>query len=389
VPRLSVDASALAYRRRTGIGRVLESVLPELVDMAGPRIRIRLFAGGPIKVPLIGDLIREGRLEVETARSPSLYLWQQSVMGHAIGRFRPAAHLAPEALLPMGLRTPALGIVHDLLWRRHPETCKPHVRLVCRLRFAPSLAASSAILCDSGFTRDELESLYPGCGPAPHVARLGVCTGRFRPASDADMPALDRFRAAHRLEQPYLLAVGNIRPHKNLGLVTEALRRMQAAGECVPPFAVIGTSSAALDDRIDPAGLPPGTVRRIGFLDDEEVALAYRGALALVFPSRYEGFGLPVLEAMASGLPVLHARAGALPEVAGDAGIAFDPGDPGQLAAAIRRLHTQPGLAAELRSRGLRRAAEFSWRKTAQAWWERLEPMLLRRNDGRGEGPSQ
>lgn len=372
--RISIDASALANPRQTGIARALDSLLPELTRLAGPAARLRLLAGGRLLSPAAAELLEEGLIEAQWRPAPSLYVWQQFAMGRAIRQFQPHVHLAPEGLLPLGLSCPSVGIVHDLLWLRHPETCKPHVRLVYRWRFRASLRALSAALFDSAFTLGEVAERFPGAAPeSSTVAHLGVDHRRFNPGGPADLPAVAEFRERADLRRPYLLAVGNIRPHKNLDVVVRALRLLHASGASTPQFAVVGAGPQGLGASPDAADLPPGTLRPLGYMDDRDLIHAYRGALALVFPSRYEGFGLPLVEAMAVGLPVLYAGAGALPEVAGDAGLRFDPFHPDELARAIARLQADEDFRRDLGRRSLERARAFDWPTTAGKLWDTLQ----------------
>lgn len=372
--RLSIDATALANPVRTGIGRALESLLPELVRLAGDQSRIRLFSGGRILGPAAGLVRDEPNLDAETVRFPSLYAWQQFGMGRRIRAFAPTVHLAPEGLLPLGLAVPAVGIVHDLLWLRYPETCKPHVRRVYRWRFASSLRRLAAVQYDSTFTRAEVDSAFPGVAPAhAEVVPLGVSASVFHPPTDEDRERFTELRRRHPLPASYLLTVGNLRRHKNLEVLLVALKRLHASGDAAPPLVVVGAGELSPELEALRRELPDGAVELAGYLDEEALRLTYQQAELFIFPSVYEGFGLPLLEAMAAGAPVAYARAGALPEVAGDAGLGFEPRDPDDLASVLRRALSDAGLRADLSRQGLRRAAGFSWRQTAEALWSTLE----------------
>lgn len=353
---------------------MLESLLPELVRLAGPQSRIRLFAGGRILGSTASLLEAEAALEAETYPSPSLYLWQQFGMGRAVSKFGPSVHLAPEGLLPLGLRPPAVGIVHDLLWLRYPTTCKAHVRAVYHGRFRSCLKRLAAVQYDSAFTRAEVRRVFPGCEPAvASVAPLGVDDAAFHPPTAEERTGLEAFLDRHRLEPSYILAVGNLRPHKNLRVLLEALKRLYESGNAVPPLAIVGAGSLGPELEVLRSTLPEGAVRTLGYLDEQELRPAYQGAGVFVFPSLYEGFGLPLLEAMSAGVPVVYARAAALPEVAGDAGLSFAPDDAGDLAGTLSRLLDDVRLREDLVEAGRARARGFTWRQTAEALWSTLE----------------
>ncbi len=371
--RLSIDATALANPQRTGIGRVLESLLPELNDLASPRVRIRLFAGGAIRGP-VTDLIRQqSNWDAETRSWPSLHMWQQFGMGRAIRRFAPAVHLAPDGLLPLGLTCPSVGIVHDLLWLRHPETCKRHIRAVFRWRLPPSLHHHTVVHFDSAFTQGESEEVFPRIPSLRRrVTHLGVCSRTFRAAEESDQENLENFQRRRGLERPYILSVGNIRRHKNLSVLIRSMNELRASGHPPPQLVIVGAGK--LEGELADLGkaVAPDQIRALGYLNEDELRLAYQGARIFVFPSRYEGFGLPLLEAMSCGTPVLYAQTSALPEIAGKAGLAFQPDDGNTLASLVNRLIRDDDLHREMAEEGLRRARDFSWRATAEAVWDSL-----------------
>jgi glycosyltransferase involved in cell wall biosynthesis len=171
----------------------------------------------------------------------------------------------------------------------------------------------------------------------------------------------------YALEEPYLLAVGLLQPRKNLGRLLEAFSQV-AAEELGLTLALVGRTgwgAEAVQERIARPDLA-GRVRLLGAAPDEDLPLLYGGALALCYPSLYEGFGLPPLEAMACGTPVVVAGTTSLPEVVGDAGVLVDPEDVASIADGIRRVVTDEGLRRELSRRGLARAAQFSWGECAR-----------------------
>ena len=179
-------------------------------------------------------------------------------------------------------------------------------------------------------------------------------------------PAAASFPDPVKAGRPYLLCVGTIEPRKNLPAVFRALARLPRAER--PELRVVGapgldaTAIQALPARL---GLN-GDVRFLGPRPTDELVTLYAGALALVYPSLLEGFGLPVLEAMAAGAPVVASNRSSVPEVAGDAAILVDPEDDTSIAAALERVVTSSALRDDLRARGRARAARFSWEQTAR-----------------------
>jgi glycosyltransferase involved in cell wall biosynthesis len=221
----------------------------------------------------------------------------------------------------------------------------------------------------------------------------------FRPIVDPG--ALARVRERYRLPaEPFLLMVvkghqvmgqaagRELTPRKNVALAVQAYGRMRAralaAGLTPPPLVILGLGIA---ERLTPAVVAehtdPSAVHTPGFVEFDDMPALYSLARALVFPSRYESFGIPIVEAMACGCPVITATTSACPEVAGDAAILVDPDDVEGLATAMYRVSTDDALAEDLRGRGLRRAAGFSWSSSARTLLSELETAARQGRSGR------
>ncbi|MEW5718247.1 MAG: glycosyltransferase family 1 protein [Chloroflexota bacterium] len=218
------------------------------------------------------------------------------------------------------------------------------------------------IITDSEFTRDEIlrHSNYPA--EQITVAPLAVGAEFFEPVALADLQAL---RARHRLsDRRIILHVGSCAPRKNIAALLVALARLR---ELEWAFVQVGGQfDAAQDELIDQFDLRD-RVRQIPRAPENQLRAWYHTAAVFVLPSTYEGFGLPILEAMAAGAPVVCADASALPEVAHDTAILIDPRDPAKLADALRSILTDARLADDLRARGIARAQSFTWERTARA----------------------
>lgn len=373
--RITIDASTLSHPQRTGIGRCLESILPRLAELAAQRGDVvSLLSGKPLVNATALDLVEKGLLRARTVNVPSLYAWQQTGLAWQIRQAGSDVHYAPDGLLPLGFTGRSVGVVNDVLYKRQPLTLSWHIRLVFALRQRASLARLTIPLTLSAFTRREMLRLY---GPmAARTRPTNLCAAdrdRFRPLLPEDAPALAAFRARNGITGDYLLCVGNLLPHKNLGVALRAVARLHAAmGRAALQLVVIGHGDAAAVRAMLPPGTPAEAVVCPGYLPDEEVALAYRGAAAFIFPSRYEGFGLPLLEAMGSAVPVAYADAASLPEAAGIAGLAFPADDDAALAGILGRLLTDAPLRQRQIDLGLARAADFSWEACAEAVYAAL-----------------
>lgn len=268
----------------------------------------------------------------------------------------------------------AVLTVHDLIPFRVRETTTPLRRAAGAFAFRRSISAATEILCVSRATAADLSAMYPATR-----AKLSVVpNGATRlPAAPAGLAAA----LPERASPPFVLFVGNHKPHKNLDVAIEAVARARTCGHDSLTLVVAGRGAGGR--ALDHAGTRAHAfVRHVGEVDDETLAALYAGAEALLFPSRYEGFGLPVLEAMAMGTPVIASAIPAVTEVAGDAAVLVPPHDAAQMAGALDTLLRAPEARRAIVVRGERRAAAFSWRRAA------LETAGVLQAVARGERPT-
>jgi glycosyltransferase involved in cell wall biosynthesis len=280
--------------------------------------------------------------------------WCQTVLRARVGLDRPGALLntLPEGVLRCPV--PQVTVVHDLIPLAFPRDY-PRQQLYFRRLVPAILRESRAIVAVSEATRRAVITAY-GLGPE----RVRAIPNGYDPMKFAPVgPATDDGGV------PYALYVGNLLPHKNLPRLIEAVARVARQSPVRLVIAGGGTPARVAELRrlAQRAG---GRLELMPYVPQRELPALYRGARLLAMPSLGEGFGLPALEAMACGTPVVVGNTSAMPEVVGDAGLLVDPEDTGAIADAILRLLTQDPLRKELIARGLARATEFSWERTAR-----------------------
>jgi glycosyltransferase involved in cell wall biosynthesis len=336
-PLVVIDADVLG-RRRTGDETYVENLIREL-GASGSELRLAAVTRRP-------ELVPAGVEPVELrARSQP---WRMAVsFPLLLRRLRPAlGHFL--YVVPPAYRGPAVLTVQDLSFERHPELMNARDRFYFRTFVPRSARRAARVLTGSERTARDLVERY---GLSPE--RVVVTPYGFDPVYRPDGPT--------PANGSYALFVGGLEPRKDPVAALEAFALVNGDLRLV----LAGAARRAAEE-------VRATVRRLGleqrvelrgYVSKDELAALYRGAACLIFPSRYEGFGLPVIEAMASGTPVVATTAGAIPEVAGDAAILVEPGNPTALAEGIERALAEH---ARLRAAGLERARAFTWAETAR-----------------------
>lgn len=265
--------------------------------------------------------------------------------------------------LPLPTRGKKVVTVHDVFFLDDPARVDRETRQYFVRRVARSLRHSHGIVTVSRSVRDQVMEMF---GPAEEKVRViyhGLDRQFTAPVYAEDKESV---RRRYRLEQPFLLFVGATEPRKNLVRLVEAFAILSGWDEGVALVIVgrPGQEEGRLKDQVVQRGLE-GRVRRIGYVDEKDLVVLYRLAELFVFPSLAEGFGFPLLEAMACGLPIAASRAPAIPEVAGKAAVYFAPEDPEEMASTIARALTDQDLRQTLVNAGRDRIQDFDWTQTA------------------------
>jgi exopolysaccharide biosynthesis WecB/TagA/CpsF family protein len=369
---IAIDASRATRARRTGTENYARRTIEQLVTAErGPGVRWTLFFQDE-PGEWLADLPH-----VERVVLPAPRLWTYTALAPALLRLRPDAFWEPAHVLPP--TAPLAGIsslvtVHDLGYEHFPEAHTAAQRRYLQLSTRYHARAATRIAADSAATRRDLVNLY-GANPAKiEVVPLGVDHATFRPITDPNHLAAARER--YSTGERFLLYIGTLQPRKNL---PRLVRAFASIARDFPDVTLVlaggqGWLNDDLQEEIETLGLS-GRVRRPGYVEEADLPALLSAAEALVFPSLFEGFGLPVLEAMACGTPVLTSNTSSLPEVAGHAAILVDPTSEQQIADGMRLLLTQPALRAALRERGLAQAQHFTWERTADHIWNLLQDL--------------
>ena len=273
---------------------------------------------------------------------------------------------SPDFTLPPTLQgLPTLLTVHDLSFLRDPESASPGLRGYLEVAVKRSVRIATHVLADSESTKDDLVELY--LTPADKITVLypGVSSD-FRPIMD---PAeIKQVRKRYKLgQEPFVLSVGTLQPRKNHLTLIKAFEL--ALGDSEYNLVLAGGDGWSYDavyELVESRGLQK-RVLFPGFIEDANLAALYSSADIMAFPSLYEGFGLPVLEAMACGVPVFASSVSSLPEVTGDAALLVDPSNVEDMADAMLKLTENVDLRQSIREKGLERAEQFSWQASAEA----------------------
>ncbi|MCY4064569.1 MAG: glycosyltransferase family 1 protein [Chloroflexi bacterium] len=273
-------------------------------------------------------------------------------------------HATDFVLPPTRSGTRTLLTVHDLSFIRVPTAASPPLKAHLDAVVPPSVAEADHILADSEATKADLIELYQTPGDKITVLYSGV-NSRFRRVDDTE--TLQRVRLKYSLANSYILSVGTVQPRKNYSRVVEALSAIRQSGYDL--VYVIAGGSGWLEDELEMTIEREGMgeyVHLLGLVDDEDLPALYSGARMLAMVSLYEGFGLPVLEAMACGTPVITSNLSSLPEVGGSAALLVDPHDSEAVQDAILRLEADAATRTRLIKAGYQQAERFSWARAAR-----------------------
>jgi glycosyltransferase involved in cell wall biosynthesis len=362
--------------RQAGVSEYIDRIMRQLWA-ATPGDRWTVYAPPGVTRALVHA---PGGVHLRTSRLPTTnpvarIWWEQVIAPGLLLRDRPDVMLCPLNVVPLLTPCPTVVTVHDLAFLRfnlHQPAKRRYLSLLTRL----SVKRAAHVITVSEFTRREVLALLH----VPPQKVTAIPNGRKEQFVPVDSAVVETFRQHKALPSRFLLTVGTLEPRKNI--VTLIRAYAQARDRLDLPLLIGGGKGWLYDDMfvlVRELGLEQD-VRFIGFIPGDELQLYYAAAHAFIYPSLYEGFGLPLLEAMAIGTPVVASDAGALIEVASDAALTVPATDVAALADALVRITDDDRLRAELRSRGFAQAQRFSWERAAQATLEVLRQVAAAHN---------
>jgi glycosyltransferase involved in cell wall biosynthesis len=368
---VTVNARHLAGPR-TGIEVYMEQLLGALGRSGQVDVTAISWAPLDLNLPGVREVVPIRRPELSGIRATLWKLWfDQWASLRAVAPSQGIVFHGMEGFLPFSLRSRdrCVVTVHDLGWQVHPELYDRRLRLMYGALFPWAIRRADRFIAVSRYTADDL------------VRRAGVPASRIEVVYHGLDPAFSSGSApdtALPSSAPYVLAVGGVSPRKNTRRLIEAFIRWRGRGGRRSEYRLLITGTS-----LDPAyasngagaGLPDG-VSLLGYVDKSELPRLYAGAAAFLYPGIYEGFGLPIIEAMACGAPVVTSRTGAAPEVAGGAAILVDPFDVESIAAGLEQA-TIPEEADRLRVLGHGRISLFDWSKAANTTLEVYRQLAL------------
>ncbi len=361
---IGIDASRLSVKRLTGTETYSFELIKALARLESDR-KFELYfnsASPPDRLPALGEAIC----------IPFPRLWTHVRLSVEMARRRPGVLFVPAHVIPI-VHPRSVVTIHDLGYLEHPETHPPGDLRMLDWSTRWSIRAATKVIAISQATKNDLQQHYRVPSDKIRVVHHGVSES-LQPATRDEVAQV---RLKYALTERYVLAVGTVQPRKNLARLAEAVLALNCSGERIELVVAgkPGWLSNVVERDISTSGAS-GNVRLLGYVEDRDLAALYTGAEVFCQPSLYEGFGMPVLEAMACGTPVVAANRSSLPEIGGDAAIYADPFSADSIAQTLSRVLAEPELRQNMIGRGLLRVRDFTWNRTATQTMNVLQEVL-------------
>lgn len=375
--QVAINAQLVSFGetyRNAGVSRYTYQLLQGLSTLAGDQSYTAFVNQREAQDAQKDPLAATGRVRVVPARwpahnPPQRIAWEQLALPGELRRMRADVFHSPVNVLPGRVPCASVVTIHDLAFLRYPEYFRPTRRYYQRWFTRGSVRRATLVVAVSESTKRDLVHFLRAPEDRILVIYPGIAQD-FQPRHDPGTIAA--FRARHGLPERYMLYMGTLEPRKNLLTLIEAYARLRGQDEDVPPLVLAGAKGwyyQPLFERVRALGLERA-VTFPGYVNRDEQPLWYAGADVFVYPSWYEGFGMPVAEALACGTPAVTSNVSSLPEAAGDAGQQVDPSDPDALAHTLLGVLKDTALRQRLAARGPEWASRFSQARMAREYAE-------------------
>jgi glycosyltransferase involved in cell wall biosynthesis len=371
---IGIDASRANKSEKTGTEWYSYHLIQELKKNAGQKDQFILYSREKLRGEL-GDIPKNWQSKILSWRPKKL--WTQIRLSWEMRRHPPEILFVPAHTLPFLHPEKTVTTCHDVAFLRLPQVYEWPALKYHEFAIKFALRHAAKIITVSEFTKSELVDFFKISAGRISVVPNGYDSSRYKII--ADKGAIAKTLAKYKINQPYILCVGRLELKKNTPGLIEAFNILKEAHQLIsssayklvlvgqPGFGFEKVTKAIIENNLYDEIIMPGWV------EPEDLPYLMSGAAAFVFPSFYEGFGIPVLEAMASGTPVVCSGIPALREVAGEAAYFIDPYEPKNIAEGIARVLSDEHLREDLKIRGLDRASQFSWERCARETWKILE----------------
>lgn len=372
---IGIDASRANNPQRTGTEWYAFNLIQELKKLIPAEHEVLLYT----REPLLPDLAElPPNWENRVLAWPPRRLWTQLRLSWEMLVRPPDLLFVPVHVMPIILPKRTATTLHDIAFIPFPAAYGFFERLYQRFSIRFALKRSDVLFSVSEFSKQEAKKYFGPKAERAIVTPLGYDDKKFHPVHDR--AEIDGVLAKYGIVAPYFLFIGRLETKKNLGWLLVAFAWFKEGGKLPHKLVLAGKKGYGFEHEWQKRNIEwDDDVVQPGYVASEDIASLYAGAEAFVFPSMYEGFGLPLLEAFACGTPVIASQTTSLPEVGGEAVLYIDPEKPEEITAAMERIVSDQELRAALIAKGSERIKFFSWKKTAGATWVELE-RILRRN---------
>jgi glycosyltransferase involved in cell wall biosynthesis len=375
--RIAVNTRFLLHNQLEGVGIVTDEVMKRMAS-SHPEDQFDYYFDRKYHQQFVQSPNIHPHVFAPVTRLPILIRWwlNQPVRKN-VTKNKADVFFSPDGFIPLGMSVPKVSMFHDVAYLRYPEYLQPRIRNFYDKWIPRFMAYTDHIITVSEFSKNEIIDGYKIRPEKITVVYNGV-TDRYQPITAVQK---EEVKKQYTLGRPYFLYLGAIHPRKNVLTLVKAFEHYKSSGPSDVQLIIAGRNAWHTKDVADAIAQSnfKSEIHLPGYVPTDKATSLVGAAEAMIYPSLYEGFGLPLVEAMACGVPVICSNVSSLPEVAGQAALLFDPLDAEQLSRHLRSVVTDQQLREKLILMGNKRSKEFSWDKTAENIYEILKQVALKK----------